>query len=491
MGDKPADEPSSEDVVNEYLRRFDKRVEKKKSTNFLVNTFIVLLFGIAVAVVGAEFMKTRKWERHNKPSQVALHEYDEAVEVEAKAPAPRKAGPSEVLALQADSSLPTNVSGCSDASRPNLWDNHCMELMDGKIYKRGQDDDAPTAALMIPHGAAHGTHAATLLELPDSTLLYGWFSGQEGYAGVVIVLARLEPGADTWSAPVVVSAHEGRSNQNPVLFQDPSTSDIWIFHTSQAAMQGQGTSFIASVKSTDGGRTWSEPHEHKGFLDKGPFVKGKFLMAQTGHDWLVPMYYTPDGFANMATHYSVMMRTADHGETWEQSTMSSKGQFLAQPSVVRLPDSGNLLAFFRDRKGKWIYTSTSTDDGRTWPKEPTQTKLPNNNSGIQVIVLANGKLVLVFNNLQGIRRWPLSIAISEDQGKTWPYVRDLEYDLTHDMVEPKNPDNRYSYPSVIQTKDGNIHVGYTFRRKTMKHVVVNEAWIMAGGTHGVFKGDSK
>lgn len=63
-------------------------------------------------------------------------------------------------------------------------------------------------------------------------------------------------------------------------------------------------------------------------------------------------------------------------------------------------DSGNLLAFFRDRKGKWIYTSTSTDDGRTWPKEPTQTKLPNNNSGIQVIVLANGKLVLVFNNLQ-------------------------------------------------------------------------------------------
>lgn len=53
MGDKPADEPSSEDVVNEYLRRFDKRVEKKKSTNFLVNTFIVLLFGIAVAVVGA------------------------------------------------------------------------------------------------------------------------------------------------------------------------------------------------------------------------------------------------------------------------------------------------------------------------------------------------------------------------------------------------------------------------------------------------------
>lgn len=49
-----------------------------------------------------------------------------------------------------------------------LW---TQELMDGKIYKRGQDDDAPTAALMIPHGAAHGTHAATLLELPDSAHL--------------------------------------------------------------------------------------------------------------------------------------------------------------------------------------------------------------------------------------------------------------------------------------------------------------------------------
>lgn len=45
------------------------------------------------------------------------------------------------------------------------------------------------------------------------------------------------------------------------------------------------------------------------------------LVAPDG-DWLLPMYYTPNGFADMGTHYSVMMRTSDHGETWQESQMS-------------------------------------------------------------------------------------------------------------------------------------------------------------------------
>ena len=62
---------------------------------------------------------------------------------------------------------------------------------------------------------------------------------------------------------------------------------------------------------------------------------------------------------------------------------------------------------------------------RTWPTSHKRTKLPNNNSGIQALMLSSGKTVLVFNNLQGLQRFPLSIAISEDAGETWPYVRDL------------------------------------------------------------------
>jgi len=298
----------------------------------------------------------------------------------------------------------TNVSGCSDSSRPELWVDHCSAFYDGKLYARG---GATTAAMM--KRLSRGTHAASLLELPDGTLLFAWFSGtlgeREGLAGVVIVVARLALGAQEWSEPVIVSAHEGRSNQNPVLFRDPATGTVWLFHTSQAGGQGQGTAFVASIHSTDAGHTWSAPKQYTNFPDAGPFVKvptahewawqptpkrpcrrhaldphstptdvlggltrraqGTFLVAPNG-DWLLPMYYTPNGFADMATHYSVMMRTSDQGATWQESRMSQAGQYLAQPSVVKL-QNGDLLAFYRDRRAEWIYTSVSTDEGWASP----------------------------------------------------------------------------------------------------------------------------
>jgi hypothetical protein len=94
-------------------------------------------------------------------------------------------------------------------------------------------------------------------------------------------------------------------------------------------------------------------------------AQGTFLVAPNG-DWLLPMYYTPNGFADMATHYSVMMRTSDQGATWQESRMSQAGQYLAQPSVVKL-QNGDLLAFYRDRRAEWIYTSVSTDEGWVHP----------------------------------------------------------------------------------------------------------------------------
>lgn len=72
------------------------------------------------------------------------------------------------------------------------------------LYSRG---GATTVSLMKRF--SRGTHAASLLELPDGTLLFAWFSGtqgeREGLAGVVIVVARLPQGAAAWSEPAVVS----------------------------------------------------------------------------------------------------------------------------------------------------------------------------------------------------------------------------------------------------------------------------------------------
>merc|ERR1712216_470426 len=132
------------------------------------------------------------------------------------------------------------------------------------------------------------------------------------------------------------------------------------------------------------------------------------------------MYYTPSE-GGLESHYCAMWRSHDRGLTWtDEVLMSAKHQYLAQPTVVKLPNRV-LRAFYRDRRGRFIYTSDSTNDGRTWPNKHRKTGLPNNQSGIQALVLANGHVVMAFNNqkcLQGhplrCHRHPLSVALSTD-----------------------------------------------------------------------------
>ena len=74
-----------------------------------------------------------------------------------------------------------------------------------------------------------------------------------------------------------------------------------------------------------------------------------------------------------------------------------------------------------------MFRSESSDEAGTW-SPPAPTSLPSNGAPLAVAALrGTGKLVAVFNNAQGLgARWPLSVALSDDQGLTWRAVRDLE-----------------------------------------------------------------
>ena len=141
--------------------------------------------------------------------------------------------------------------------------------------------------------------------------------------------------------------------------------------------------------------------------------------------------------------------------------------YLIQPSVVR-PKAGaaSLLAFFRDKRKQNIYTSTSSNEGRSWTK-PVASTLPNNDAAIQATVLNDGAIALVYNPTTS-HRYPIRISLSEDGGKTWPYSRDL--DTGEGSTE-------LSYPSILQSPDGWIHISYTYNRQTIKYVKLKEEWI--------------
>jgi predicted neuraminidase len=149
--------------------------------------------------------------------------------------------------------------------------------------------------------------------------------------------------------------------------------------------------------------------------------------------------------------------SGDGGATWTSSAPPESAINAIQPALFLLPDGG-LQALVRTQSAK-LFETSSADGGATWsPLAPTE--LPNPNSGIDGITLRDGRRLLVFNRSE-TERTPLNVAVSAD-GKSW---QDL-------LVLEKEP-GEYSYPAVIQTRDGMVHITYTWKRRRIKHVVID------------------
>ncbi|HEY65309.1 MAG TPA: exo-alpha-sialidase [Caldilineae bacterium] len=298
-------------------------------------------------------------------------------------------------------------------------------------------------------------HCATLLSLPDGELLCAWYAGsREGARDVAIYGARLQPGSEAWSPAEVIADTPGFSDGNPVLFLDGhGRLQLWF-----VTIHGRWWS-EARVKrriSTDGGHTWGPVeiiHEPYGWM-----TRSKPIVLDNG-DLLLPMYYeTPE-----ETQWeSFVLISQDDGDTWQPYGHITSPTGNIHPTVVQRSDGELLMIMRTGGPGGHLWQSRSGDHGRTWsPAEPVD--LPNPNSGIDMIRLRSGRLLLVYNH-SSQHRTPLSLALSEDEGRTWrPRVLDVE-----------TAEGEFSYPVVIQTEDGLIHIAYTYRRTAIAHVTLSE-----------------
>ena len=294
-------------------------------------------------------------------------------------------------------------------------------------------------------------HASTISELPNGDLRAAWYAGsREGAKDVAIFTSRKRQGSDRWMYPKMVVNTPNCSEGNPVLFVD-AKGHIWLFYVTMYGSRWTECK-VYCMKSDTMGRSWGE----RGVLrdELGWMTRNKPLHLSNG-DILLPVY-------DERNWHSMAMISEDGGETWNTYGDLSSPKGVIQPTVVQRGD-GSLLMLMRSRDGE-IWCSTSDDLGRTW-EGAHPTNLPNPNCGVDMVRLHSGNIVLVYNDTRR-GRTPLTVALSTDEGETWRYKRDLETE-----------EGEYSYPAVIQTRDGGIHITYTYRRVSIMHVEVDEAWI--------------
>ncbi len=311
------------------------------------------------------------------------------------------------------------------------------------------ETDAPTPQI----------HASTIVETPQG-LAAAWFAGtREKHNDVGIWVSRHVNGK--WTPPVEVMNGVQHATLrypcwNPVLYQQPEGP----LHLYSKCGPDPKTWWGTHQVSHDHGATWSQPVRLPAEID-GP-VRCKPVLLPDG-TLLCGSSTEYDGWR---VHFEL---TQDNGQTWERVGPINEGKEFGaiQPTILvhaarpAGTDSSpvRLQALCRHQQSKGILSTWSDDLGRTWsPLELTS--LPNPNSGIDAVSLKDGRQLLIYNHTPKGRS-PLNLALSQD-GVEWQAAHVLE-------SEP----GEYSYPAIIQTADGLVHMVYTWKRRLVKHVVVD------------------
>ena len=319
-------------------------------------------------------------------------------------------------------------------------------------------------------------HSATIAETPTG-LVAAWFGGtRERHPDVGIWVARYENGQWTEGTEVANGVENDTLRYptwNPVLFQIPDGELLLFYKVGPSPSSWWGM----LKRSDDGGQTWGAAEKlPEGFL--GP-VKNKPVLLPNGN-LLCASSTEGDGWR---VHFEI---TSDGGKSWRKvgPINNPKVYNIIQPSVLQHAD-GRLQILCRS-KNSVLATAWSEDQGETWSLVQ-ESGLPNNNAGTDAVTLADGRQLVAYNHVKTPigaskgHRTPLNIAVSED-GRNWEAA----------LVVEDSEISQYSYPSIIQTDDGLVHLVYTWRRERIKHVVidpdrletvpiVNERWPAASG----------
>ena len=350
------------------------------------------------------------------------------------------------------------------------------------------------------------SHGSSIVALPNGDLLACWFqgSGERNADDVRIMGARLVNGQSKWEKPFVMADTPGLPDCNPVLFLNKQNKLflVWI------AVQGNRWegSILRTRTTTDyfgvGAPKWqwqdnillkpgkdfveevekqfeAMPELHHGWAEYAPkyddmiieatknsvlrsigwMTRIKPLILESGRI-ILPLY--SDGY-----NFSLCAISDDNGDSWRPSK-PIVGRGPIQPALA-LRKNGDIVAYMRDSGDAppRVHKSISHDNGDSWDYT-VKPDIPNTAS-VELLVLKDGRWAFVGNDIMD-GRYRVVLMLSDDEGETWKWKEYLENG-------DKDGGGSYSYPSLIQTPDGMLHITYSSRtgenEKSIKHLVVD------------------
>jgi predicted neuraminidase len=348
-------------------------------------------------------------------------------------------------------------------------------------------------------------HGSSIVILPGGDLLAAWFqgSGERTADDVRVMGARLKSGSKTWTTPFLMADTKGLPDCNPVLFLNRK-GKLFLFWIAVAANKWE-YSILRYRTSTDYNGNdspvwdWQDnillkpddsfakeaekkfkemPENQAGWAAYAPQYDDMILAAtkdpmKRSFGWmtrihpitlnngriLLPLY--SDGF-----NFSMVAISDDDGTSW-RSSLPIVGRGPIQPALA-VRKNGTIVAYMRDSGDAptRVHISTSSDNGESWTVSK-KTDIPNEAS-VELCALKDGKWAFLGNDIND-GRYKFSLYLSDDEGENWKWKFPVEND-----TEKKGS---FSYPCLVQTNDGLLHMTYSYSlgtgKKTIKHVVID------------------
>ncbi|TNF98610.1 MAG: hypothetical protein EP297_07605 [Gammaproteobacteria bacterium] len=316
-------------------------------------------------------------------------------------------------------------------------------------------------------------HSPSIALRNDRKLTAVWYAGsREGAQDVEIFAVTVNPDTHSLSPPrpIITPAITQQNTWryirklgNPVIHALPDGRLMLVYVS--VSFGGWAASSLNISFSDDHGATWSKAKR----LVTSPFLNISTLgrsapLAFTNGDVGLPVYHELFG------KFSELLILDSNGNIKNKKRISW-GRDNIQPAIASLTTS-DAITLMRDsgETEKRVFMSSSEDAGKHWSK-PIPTSMPNPNASIAVLALNDHQLITVFNNHED-ERYDLSLAISDDQGKSWRTAHVIEH-----KVPRENEIAKFSYPTLIHGDQDDFHLVYTWHKKRIKYIHFNRAWL--------------